>query len=169
LALQTAEFPRLGTGWGRRLMAGGASGVGEVRLVPDALHAFTMAICRVDGSSGEEARLVADHLVLANLFGHDSHGVGLPSYIQNTTTGHCVRNQHAKIVCDNSAVVVIDGGAGYGQPATSAARTAASLRSMRVLGHADRKHFVLSPQTVIYSTAILPQCAKAMANRPKRI
>jgi hydroxycarboxylate dehydrogenase B len=97
-------------------MASGASGVGEVRVMPHPLHAFTMAICRADGSSAEEARLVADHLVLANLFGHDSHGVGMmPAYIQNTTTGHCVRNHHAKIVRDNGAVIVIDGGAGYGQ------------------------------------------------------
>lgn len=97
-------------------MASGASGVGEVRMMPDPLHAFTMAICRADGSSAEEARLVADHLVLANLFGHDSHGVGMmPAYIQNTAAGHCVRNQHAKIVRDNGAVIVIDGGAGYGQ------------------------------------------------------
>jgi hydroxycarboxylate dehydrogenase B len=89
-------------------MASSASGVGEVRVMPDPLHAFTMAICRADGSSAEEARLVADHLVLANLFGHDSHGVGMiPAYIQNTTTGHCVRNQHVKIVGDNGAVIVI--------------------------------------------------------------
>src|SRR6185503_3297373 len=89
-------------------MVGGANGVGEVRVMPDPLHAFTMAICKADGSSAEEARLVADHLVLANLFGHDSHGVGMmPAYLLNTTTGHCVRNQHAKIVRD--------GGAGYGQ------------------------------------------------------
>ena len=80
-------------------MAEGQSSVGEVRVKPDRLHAFTMAICRADGSSDEEARLVADHLVLANLFGHDSHGVGMmPAYIQNTTTGACVRNHHAKIV-----------------------------------------------------------------------
>jgi uncharacterized oxidoreductase len=97
-------------------MVGGANGVGEVRVMPDPLHAFTMAICKADGSSAEEARLVADHLVLANLFGHDSHGVGMmPAYLLNTTTGHCVRNQHAKIVRDNGAVIVIDGGAGYGQ------------------------------------------------------
>jgi len=97
-------------------MVGGANGVGEVRVMPDPLHAFTMAICRADGSSAEEARLVADHLVLAHLFGHDSHGVGMmPAYLLNTTTGHCVRNQHAKIVRDNGAVIVIDGGAGYGQ------------------------------------------------------
>ena len=97
-------------------MAEGQSAVGEVRVKPDRLHAFTMAICRADGSSDEEARLVADHLVLANLFGHDSHGVGMiPAYIQNTTTGACVRNHHAKISRDNGAVIVIDGGAGYGQ------------------------------------------------------
>ena len=91
-------------------------GVGEVRVAPDRLHAFTMAICRADGSSDQEARLVADHLVLANLYGHDSHGVGMmPAYIQNTTTGACVRNHHAKIVKDNGAVIVVDGGAGYGQ------------------------------------------------------
>jgi uncharacterized oxidoreductase len=41
-------------------MFSGASGVGEVRVMPDLLHAFTMAICRADGSSAEEARLVAD-------------------------------------------------------------------------------------------------------------
>src|SRR5215813_7975780 len=83
---------------GKQDMAGGSGAVGEVRVKPDRLHAFTMAICRADGSSEQEARLVADHLVLANLFGHDSHGVGMmPHYIQNTTTGRCVRNHHAKI------------------------------------------------------------------------
>jgi uncharacterized oxidoreductase len=57
-------------------MAAGHSSVGEVRVKPDRLHAFAMAICRADGSSAEEAKLVADHLVLANLFqprrGHDA-------------------------------------------------------------------------------------------------
>jgi uncharacterized oxidoreductase len=73
-------------------MAEGQGSVGEVRIKPDRLHDFTMAICRADGSSAEEARLVADHLVLANLFGHDSHGVGMmPSYIQNTLNGACTR------------------------------------------------------------------------------
>jgi uncharacterized oxidoreductase len=97
-------------------MAAGKSSVGEVKIAPDRLHAFAMAICRADGSSDEEARLVADHLVLANLFGHDSHGVGMiPHYIQNTGVGACVRNHHAKISRDNGAVIVIDGGAGYGQ------------------------------------------------------
>lgn len=97
-------------------MAEGQSGVGEIRVMPDRLHAFTMALCRADGSSEAEARLVADHLVLANLFGHDSHGVGmLPHYMQNTASGACKRNHHAKIARDNGAVIVVDGGTGYGQ------------------------------------------------------
>jgi uncharacterized oxidoreductase len=97
-------------------MAGEQGSVGEVKIEPERLHAFAMAICRADGSSEEEARLVADHLVLANLFGHDSHGVGMiPHYMQNTASGACVRNHHAKIVRDNGPVIVVDGGAGYGQ------------------------------------------------------
>ena len=97
-------------------MADKQGAVGEVRIKPDRLHAFAMAICRADGSSEQEAKLIADHLVLANLFGHDSHGVGMmPHYIQNTANGACVRNHHAKIARDNGAVIVIDGGAGYGQ------------------------------------------------------
>src|SRR5260370_21980405 len=64
-------------------MADGQNSVGEVRVKPDRLHAFAVAICRADGSSDEEARLVGDHLVLANLFGHDSHAAGMiPHSIQ---------------------------------------------------------------------------------------
>ena len=37
-----------------------------------------------------------------------------PHYIQNTSNGACVHNHHAKIIRDNGAVIVIDGG-GYGQ------------------------------------------------------
>jgi hypothetical protein len=33
----------------------------------------------------------------------------MPAYIQNTTTGRCVRNHHAKISRENGGVVVVDG------------------------------------------------------------
>jgi uncharacterized oxidoreductase len=46
-------------------MAAGHSSVGEVRVKPDRLQAFAMAICRADDILAEEARLAADHLVLA--------------------------------------------------------------------------------------------------------
>ena len=42
------------------------------------------------GSNETEARLIADNLVLANLSGHDSHGVGLvPLYLEGVNArGH---------------------------------------------------------------------------------
>ena len=47
-----------------------------------------LAILLQCGSDGSEARLVAEHLVRANLTGHDSHGAGmLPGYIKNLRAG----------------------------------------------------------------------------------
>jgi len=73
-------------------------------------------ICAHAGSTGEEPRLVADNLVTANLMGHDSHGVGmLPRYVAGAQNGEAKLNAHAKIIVDNGALIVVDGGAGLGQ------------------------------------------------------
>jgi uncharacterized oxidoreductase len=46
------------------------------------LHAYVKAIWEQAGSAPREAELVADHLLAANLTGHDSHGVGMiPRYV----------------------------------------------------------------------------------------
>ena len=37
-------------------------------------------ILQAAGSSEQEAQIVADHLVMANLSGHDSHGVRMPDW-----------------------------------------------------------------------------------------
>ena len=43
------------------------------------------------GSDEDEATIVANHLVEANLKGHDSHGVGMiPSYLRNRDAGTVV-------------------------------------------------------------------------------
>ncbi len=74
------------------------------------------AICAAGGSEDREARIVADNLVDANMKGHDSHGIGMiPSYIEHLLNGGLIANEHAEIVVDNGAVVVIDGHSGYGQ------------------------------------------------------
>ena len=45
-------------------------------------------IVTVGGSSPAEAAIVSEHLVEANLRGHDSHGVGMiPSYMRNLAAG----------------------------------------------------------------------------------
>lgn len=80
------------------------------------LRNIVAEICTHGGSKGDEPRLVADNLVMANLMGHDSHGVGmLPRYIQCMHTGSLNPNAKAKIVVDSGALIVVDGGSGYGQ------------------------------------------------------
>jgi hydroxycarboxylate dehydrogenase B len=85
-------------------------------LTPQALHALTSLIVRRMGSAPDETQEVADHLVLANLSGHDSHGVGmLPAYIRLLQDGLLVPNQTAHTVLDAGALLVIDARRGFGQ------------------------------------------------------
>ena len=62
----------------------------EYRIASPHLAQFVQAIWRQAGSTAREAELVADHLVQANLAGHDSHGVGMiPSYMASLAQGNC--------------------------------------------------------------------------------
>ncbi|MCF8467639.1 MAG: malate/lactate/ureidoglycolate dehydrogenase [Sneathiella sp.] len=68
------------------------------------------------GSNDDEAGIVADHLVLANLSGHDSHGVGMiPNYVRNRKANVLHANQHVERVKRDGSILVFDGKAGYGQ------------------------------------------------------
>jgi uncharacterized oxidoreductase len=68
------------------------------------------------GSDPAEAQAVADHLIEANLMGHDSHGViRVAPYIELLRSGKWKANRHAEIVTDAGAVLVVDGGQGIGQ------------------------------------------------------
>jgi uncharacterized oxidoreductase len=81
-----------------------------------ALHALSREVCVASGSAECEAALVADHLVEANLTGHDSHGVGLlPIYVENVRAGRLAPNRHAEPVHGRGAVLIVEGHRGYGQ------------------------------------------------------
>ena len=81
-----------------------------------ALHAVTHLIARRMGSDESEAAQVADHLVRANLAGHDSHGVGmLPTYVRLLHDGLLIPNQTAETVLDAGALLTIDARRGVGQ------------------------------------------------------
>ena len=68
------------------------------------------------GSEPAEAAQVADHLVDANLRGHDSHGIGMiPHYVHNITNETMRPNTGLSVVRDGGAVMLFDGGLGYGQ------------------------------------------------------
>ena len=89
-------------------------------LKPQALHALISLVARRMGSDEAETTEVADHLVRANLTGHDSHGVGmLPAYVRLLQDGLLVPNQTPETVLDAGALLVIDARRGYGQRATA--------------------------------------------------
>ena len=95
----------------------------------DGLRRLAGAILKAGGSAPPEAELVAEHLVQANLAGHDSHGVGMiPAYVRHLGAGLVVPNTRAKLVKDDGALLMFDGGRGYGRPVAGEAMAAAIAR-----------------------------------------
>ncbi len=81
-----------------------------------ALRATVERILVANRSSAAEAATVAHNLVLANLSGHDSHGVGmLPRYVDAVREGGLSPNTAARVVLDTGTLLTIDGGHGFGQ------------------------------------------------------
>jgi uncharacterized oxidoreductase len=81
-----------------------------------ALEDLVAGILRGSGSSDAEARTVAANLVLANLSGHDSHGVGMvPRYVDAVIEGGLRPNTDAKVNLDIGTMLALDGQRGYGQ------------------------------------------------------
>ena len=77
-------------------------------------HVATVLIA--SGSSSEEAETVASNLVMANLSGHDSHGVGmLPRYVDTILEGGLKANASVQTVLDIGSMLTLDGQRGYGQ------------------------------------------------------
>ena len=80
------------------------------------LRAQVAAILVAAGSSEAEAATVAANLVMANLSGHDSHGVGMvPRYIDAVLEGGLQPNTGVKVCLDSGALLTLDGQRGYGQ------------------------------------------------------
>ena len=71
------------------------------------LLAFANRIVTAGGSTPAEAAIVAEHLVEANLRGHDSHGVGmLVAYVRDFEAGTLKANQAPEIVSDTGTISV---------------------------------------------------------------
>jgi len=88
----------------------------EIAISSASLRRYVAQIIGASGSTEKEAAIVADHLVEANLVGHDSHGViRVAKYLEWLADGLLIANRHAEIVDDHGALIVLDGGFGYGQ------------------------------------------------------
>ena len=82
----------------------------------DRLRALCARILVAAGAAPGDARVVADHLVDANLAGHDSHGAGmLPHYVRAIRGGVLDPRAHAAIEDRGGAALAVDGRRGFGQ------------------------------------------------------
>ena len=80
------------------------------------LRAQVASVLIAAGSQPEEASTVAANLVMANLSGHDSHGVGmLPRYVDAVLEGGLQPNSPVKMLLDMGSLLTLDGQRGYGQ------------------------------------------------------
>ena len=101
-------------------------------------------ILKKAGSEEQEAGLVAKHLVRSNLYGHDSHGVGMvPTYVSNIGRGLLKPNTPAKLIKDDGAILVFDGQRGFGQRVANEAMTR-PMREISVARGYDIKDHVLA-------------------------
>ncbi|MCW5771715.1 MAG: malate/lactate/ureidoglycolate dehydrogenase [Rhodospirillaceae bacterium] len=117
----------------------------DVIVNHEKLRTGIAALLDASGSAAAEARIVTDHLVEANLKGHDSHGVGMiPAYMRNLGSGALKLNQHIKLVRDDGPFLVGDGQMGHGQVVamelTELAIARAKAQGMAVAGLVRSHH-----------------------------
>lgn len=84
---------------------------------PEALRSLIRDMVTKAGWSEAEAQETADHLVLANLSGHDSHGVGMiPLYFQSLADGNLKPESKGVTRVEAAPFLIVDGNIALGQP-----------------------------------------------------
>ena len=100
---------------------------------PEALRRIVVAVVMAAGWPQADADETARHLVLANLSGHDSHGVGmLPLYLAAARDGLLRPDAAATARVDAAPFLVIEARAALGQPT---ARRAVEQAAAMARGH----------------------------------
>ena len=88
----------------------------EKRIAPEELRSLVTAIFKACGMSAEDAALLAETLVAADVSGIHSHGVlRVPEYVAKLTGGGVNPRGEPCVVSDRAAALVIDGGNAMGQ------------------------------------------------------
>jgi hydroxycarboxylate dehydrogenase B len=107
------------------------------------LRALVARVVQAAGSSAAEAQTVANNLVMANLSGHDSHGVGmLPRYVDAVLEGGLQPNTGVAVTLDVGTLLTLYGQRGYGQVVGEQAMQLGIARAQQLgscimtLGHA---------------------------------
>ncbi|MUN35129.1 Ldh family oxidoreductase [Actinomadura litoris] len=128
-----------------------------VRIAADELRDAATRIFAASGVPLEDAALVADSLVQADLWGHQSHGVlRVGWYVDRIRSGVMRPETKIETVSDLGAVMTLDGHDGVGQVITAHAARAAVERAGRhgvgVVAVRNSNHF----GTAAYFTRMAP-------------
>ncbi|MDZ7714518.1 MAG: Ldh family oxidoreductase [Rhodovibrio sp.] len=101
---------------------------------PEGLRALVASIFSACGCNAEEAGEIAERLTLANLTGHDSHGVvQVPRYVAGVRAGEVAVNRMPEVIAEGGPWLHLDAGFGFGQRAgaiATAARASPGRASM---------------------------------------
>jgi uncharacterized oxidoreductase len=90
-----------------------------LRIPVAELRRFASALLQAGGATPEEAVVVGDSLVDANLRGYDSHGVmRIPYYVQALKEGEVVSGAKLTVTNQSAAHIVADANWGFGQVQT---------------------------------------------------
>ena len=103
-----------------------------IRLDHEVLRRYEIAILEGLGVPLDQAEVVVDNLVEADLRGVDSHGAHLVElYVARLRSGHLRPVTEVTTVRDDGATVMLDGGIGFGQVSGVAAMELAVERAKR--------------------------------------
>jgi uncharacterized oxidoreductase len=82
----------------------------------DELRSIATKVFRAAGTDEEPARILVDHLVDANLAGHDSHGVlRIPYYVGAIAKGRVQPNARPEVIRETPVSALVDGKSTFGQ------------------------------------------------------
>ena len=117
-----------------------------LRISAEDLRTFGADVLGVLGVPEDDARLVADSLVQADLWGHQSHGfLRLPWYAARLRSGAMVARTDPEVLSDTGPLLMLDGRDGIGQVLADRARALAVERARRfgvgVVGVRNSNHF----------------------------
>jgi LDH2 family malate/lactate/ureidoglycolate dehydrogenase len=116
------------------------------RISPGDLRVFASGVLTAVGVPGDDAALVADSLVQADLWGHQSHGLlRLPWYVARLRSGAMQPRTAPAVLSDTGPLVLLDGRDGIGQVLTEHTRRLAVARAREhgvgVVGVRNSNHF----------------------------
>lgn len=99
-------------------------------IQPAQLERFMADLCRAAGADGCASRTVAEHLVGANLAGHDSHGVmRIVQYVDEIRIGKIVPGQSIRCIDEWQNGAVVDATGAFGQVACHEAMRRAIIKA----------------------------------------